>query len=150
MAAKKRILIIENQPLFALGIKKAIDDNYTYSICGTCSDARKSLEIIPRARPDLVILDLSLAVAAGSHITAEILACQPQTRILITIRDMDPSFVKKAKRTGAQGVFSKNQSPNELLSVIRKIFANEKLFAIPQEISSNKKCTKKLQQDLLT
>lgn len=149
MPAKKRVFIIEDQHLLALGMRKALEDSNFLFYCGQSNDARKAIASFSKAKPDLVVIDFALANAAGSHIFSEIKAAIPNSCILVVAQDLTASLIRRVKRAPVHGAISKASSIFEFVNSIHRIFENERVFALPGE---DKKVRKKdaLPQEILT
>jgi DNA-binding NarL/FixJ family response regulator len=128
MSNRKRVFVIDQQSLFALGIQKTLEEETPHIFCGHSDDARKSVSILPRAKPDLVIIDFALAHGAGVHYLAELRAARPQARILLIAQTQASPLLKKAKRIGAHGIFFRHQAPRELSSLIKNLFLGDTVF----------------------
>jgi len=55
-----RILIVEDHPIFRMGMEEMINQECDMTICGHAEDVPGAGKLIERERPDLVIVDLSL------------------------------------------------------------------------------------------
>jgi len=60
---KWRIFIVDDHPLIRIGLITRITEEKDLVVCGEATDGPKALSAIPKARPDLVIVDLSLQAA---------------------------------------------------------------------------------------
>ncbi len=80
---------------------------------GSVADARIGL---PACKPDVVILDISMADESGLTLLSEIpsgIAC-----IMLSVHD-SPAMVEKSIKLGAKGYLSKRCSPDELVQAVR-------------------------------
>src|SRR5437867_13338727 len=61
----KRIVIVDDHPLFRKGLQEMIHSDGTFVVCGEAGNAAGAMQIIRKRGADMAILDLSLPVAHG-------------------------------------------------------------------------------------
>ena len=118
----KTILIIEDDPrtLLALAVRLKGQGYSTW----TASDGIKGMQLAIRARPDLIILDISLPGGNGLEL-AETLRRKPQTGripIIFLTGSKEPTLRQKVMDLGAAGLLEKPYEPEELLLMIQMAF----------------------------
>ncbi len=69
---KKRIIIIDDHPLFREGIKTILSRKPKYEVVGETGTGRQGLQIVKDLKPDLVLLDLSLPDIRGLELIGDI------------------------------------------------------------------------------
>src|SRR5712691_11614633 len=113
----KRILIADDHLAVREGIRSLIDPDPDYEVVGEAADgneaARKALEL----RPDLILLDNSMPGLTGLEVARILRTNLPATKIVFLT--LDPGIRDLALATGAVAHVSKDQSPQEILRVIR-------------------------------
>ena len=62
---KSRIFIVDDHAMFREGMKHLIDREPDLTVCGDASGVEEALQGISELKPDLVIVDLSLAGSPG-------------------------------------------------------------------------------------
>ena len=87
------------------------------------------LEKIPEAKPDIVLLDISMPDRDGQSVAAEILRRYPDTRIIILSMHQTPEYVLPLIDMGVHGFVLKNTSHTELHSAIRLVFEGKKYYS---------------------
>src|SRR5437763_129551 len=68
----KRIVIVDDHPLFRKGLQEMIDSDGTFAVCGEAGNASEAMEVIRKLRPDMTIVDLSLPGANGIELIKNI------------------------------------------------------------------------------
>ena len=120
----KRIVVIDDHPLFRRGLEQLInssDDDF--NVCGEASDAATGMEIIRRLRPDLAIVDLSLPGANGIELIKNIRAEFKQLPVLILSMHDESLYAVRGLRAGAQGYVMKEEALENVIVAIREVLA---------------------------
>src|SRR5580704_4343676 len=83
-AKAKRIVIVDDHPLFRKGLEQLINStDDSFAICGEAGDAADGISRIRELKPDLVIVDLSLPGANGIELIKNIRAEFEKLPVLI-------------------------------------------------------------------
>jgi len=61
----KRIVIVDDHPLFRKGLEQLIHSEDGFAVCGEANNAPEAMDVIRKLNPDLAIVDLSLPGANG-------------------------------------------------------------------------------------
>jgi DNA-binding NarL/FixJ family response regulator len=85
--------------------------------CGTVGDALKK---IPRAQPDVVLMDIQLPDATGVECTAKIKQHMPAVHIVILTVYEDSERIFQALRAGACGYLLKRAQPEKVIAAVRE------------------------------
>ncbi len=118
MDQKKRILIIDDHPLFREGIKAIIQGDSRYEVIGEAGDASHGLKSVRKFEPDLAVVDLSLPDISGFDLIRDILKYYPDIRILILSMHSKVDYIVKAFQAGAFGYITKESAADMLISGI--------------------------------
>src|SRR5947208_9624025 len=70
----KRIVVVDDHPLFRKGLQELIHSDGSFAVCGEADNTSEAMELIRRLRPDLAIVDLSLPGANGIELIKNIRA----------------------------------------------------------------------------
>ena len=62
---KKKILIVEDHPLFRVTLARLISQELAMMVCGEADNIKDALTIIERTHPDAAIVDLTLQGSGG-------------------------------------------------------------------------------------
>ena len=69
---KKKILIVEDQKIIALDLKKSLK-NRGYEIAGICDNAEDAIKLTEENHPDLILMDIMLNGKLNGIETAELI-----------------------------------------------------------------------------
>jgi len=123
-AKAKRIVIVDDHPLFRKGLEQLINSSDdAFAICGEAGDAAEGISVIRRLKPDLVIVDLSLPGANGIELIKNIRAEFQKLPVLILSMHDESLYALRALRAGAQGYVMKQEALENVINAIREVLA---------------------------
>jgi DNA-binding NarL/FixJ family response regulator len=118
MSEKKRVLIVDDHPVFREGLKSLVDRSVNYRVVGEVGSGEEALAIIAELRPDLLALDISLPDMSGIE-TARIVAERfAGVRILMLSMHQKFGYVADAFRAGARGYVVKDAAGGKLIEAL--------------------------------
>ena len=118
----KRIVIVDDHPLFRKGLQEMIHSDGTFAVCGEAGNAAEAMEIIRKLNPDLAIVDLSLPGANGIELIKNIRAEFPKLPILVLSMHDESLYAVRALRAGADGYVMKHEAMANVIHAIREVF----------------------------
>jgi DNA-binding NarL/FixJ family response regulator len=118
---KKRIIIIDDHPLFREGIKTILNRKPKYEVVGETGTGRDGLQMVKDLKPDLVLLDLSLPDMRGLELIGDILKFSTNTGILMVSMHSKIDYIVKSFQYGAMGYIVKESAADTLLNAIEHI-----------------------------
>lgn len=109
-----RLLICDDQIIVREGLQVIFDSDPDIEVVGTATDGAQAIELIPRLRPDIILMDLKMPIMNGVQATRVIKERFPAIYVLVlTTYDAD-EWVFDAVRSGAEGYLLKD-TPREML-----------------------------------
>lgn len=119
--AGKRILIVDDHPVFRHGLSQLIAQMDELAICGEAENSKSALEAMRRHQPDVVLLDVSMPGPNGIEVIKHMLAEQPRLTILVVSMHDESLYALRALRAGAKGYLMKHQALDSILEALRKV-----------------------------
>ena len=111
-----RLVIIEDHPLVAQGFKALLEQHY--EVAEMVLDSTQALEAVERAKPDLVLLDLSMPGRNGIQLLPAIKKARKGVKVVVVTMHQDRTVANLAMNSGADGFVPKEATPTELLEAI--------------------------------
>lgn len=118
MNERRKIVIIEDHPLFREGIKTILDRTQRYEVVAEAGTGQEGLRMVRELMPDLVLLDLSLPDMGGLELINEILTDFCKINILIISMHSKIDHIIKSFQCGAMGYIVKESAADTLLAAI--------------------------------
>ncbi|MGO8701689.1 MAG: response regulator [Limisphaerales bacterium] len=122
---KKRILIVDDHPLFCEGLQRVIDRHPELMVCGQAADAVSAMGAVAELRPDMVLVDISLEKTNGLDLIKSLKSNYEELPILVISMHEEALYAERAIRAGAQGYIMKNQPIKIVRDAILKVFAGD-------------------------
>ncbi len=124
-----RVLIVEDQKIMQKHFEEIIKWDERFCHIKTIRDASQAAACCGGNQIDLVLMDV-LTLHNNSGLTAArvIKEKYPWIRVVIITSLIDPEILVKARSSGADGLWYKDHSEEEILSVLERILQGEKVF----------------------
>jgi len=134
-----RVCLVEDQTLVRQGIQTLLDHVDDIDDVAEAKNVDEALHVIPKSKPDVVLLDMYLPKRNGLEVLRELKRseCLPPTLILTTF-DED-KFVIGGLQAGAKGYLLKDVSLEQLTNAIRTLAGGGTLVypAVTQRLLDN-------------
>ncbi len=124
-SARRRIFIVDDHPMMLEGMSRLIDSEPGLTCCGTATSAESALAGIERAKPDLVITDLTLPNRSGLDLIKDIKAAFPRLLVFVYSMHDETFYAERALRAGARGYLMKEAGSEAMLAGIQRVLAGE-------------------------
>jgi DNA-binding NarL/FixJ family response regulator len=122
---KTRIFIVDDHPIVREGLSLMMNREPDLMVCGEAEEATGALQAITSARPDLLIVDISLSGPDGLDLLKSIRARYPSLPVLILSMHDESIYAERALRAGANGYIMKQEATEKVLVAVRQILAQK-------------------------
>ena len=117
-AAPVRVVIADDQRLFAEALEAILSTDARISVVGRAGDGASAVDLVRDERPDVVLMDIAMPVMDGIEATEKIRVEAPDTRVIVLTGSEAPKDVSRARAAGAAGYVTKDQIAGDLLRAI--------------------------------
>lgn len=118
-----RILIVDDHPLVRSGFAQLIGDCPDLEVCGEAGDMAEALAQIETTRPDLAIIDLSLAGGSGLDLIERIKSQDKDILMLVASMHDETLYAERVLAAGARGYINKQEAQDSIIRAIRQVLA---------------------------
>jgi DNA-binding NarL/FixJ family response regulator len=125
MADKKKILLVDDHPLFRAGLKSLLVDNPSFQIIGEAGDGEEAIRLTKTLKPDLLLLDITLPDKSGIEITRELKERFPEILIMIVSMHSRIDYITESFRAGALGYVIKESAAERLVQGLETVARGE-------------------------
>lgn len=126
---KTRVLLVDDHPIFRQGLAALLKPEPDLTVCGHAVNAREALVAVATTKPDLALVDLSLAESDGIDLLKDLKAYHPRLPVIMLSMHDEMLYAESALRAGARGYVMKREPPQVLLQAIRKVLRGGMAFS---------------------
>ena len=119
-----RIAIVDDHPLFREGVTRSLSEIGGFEMVGEGATAQDAERIVATARPDILLLDISMP-GGGLAAVAGILAGHPAQKIVMLTVSEANADVTMALNAGVRGYVLKGIGSRALADILRNVAAGE-------------------------
>lgn len=129
---KVRIMIVDDHPVFRLGLRELINQEKDLVVCGEAEDYSSAWNEIRRLEPEMVLVDISLKDRDGISLVKEINRYYNEMPVLVVSMHDETRFAERSLLAGAKGYIMKQETLTSIVTAIRcilegKIYLSERL-----------------------
>ena len=117
--APTRVMIVEDQQLIRRAFKTMLSLEPDLDVVAEAGDGLEAVRLAKLTRPDVILMDLQMPRLGGVAATRQILAEQPQIRIIVLTTFDNDEIVLDAVSAGAAAYLLKDAAEADILSTIR-------------------------------
>ncbi len=122
---KHRIFLVDDHPVFRQGVIGVIESEADMVVCGQAESVDEALERIETAKPDIVLVDISLKGVDGLDLVRSIKAQYAQIPTLVLSAHDEKGYAERAIRAGAMGYVMKKENIEIVIQAIRKVLKGQ-------------------------
>lgn len=116
------VMLVDDHAVVRFGFRMLLEATEDIRVVAEAESADAAYQQIPVAKPDVIVMDISLGDTMGVEATRRIIARDKTARVLGLSSHEDPSYVRYMLKAGALGYLSKRSAPDELIHAIRQVF----------------------------
>lgn len=116
-----RIIIVDDHPIFRMGMKELLNQERDFSVCGLAEDIAGARIALAKHKPDVALVDISLSKENGLDLVKEIASHHKNIAVLVLSLHDESVWAERAIRAGAKGYVMKKQASASVITAVRNI-----------------------------
>jgi NarL family two-component system response regulator LiaR len=137
-----RVFVVDDHAIVRDGIQSLLATETDIEFVGEAEDGTEAVAGVQTLQPDVILMDLVMPEMDGIEAIRQIIANQPEARILVLTSFTADDKVFPAIKAGAMGYLLKDTGSEELMRAIHQVYRGES--------SINPKIARKLLQEIST
>jgi DNA-binding NarL/FixJ family response regulator len=116
-----RLLLVDDHPVMRAALAALLGFEKDFLIVGQADDGTTALRVWRENRPDVCLLDVTMAGMDGFETLRRLREISPQARVLMLTSSESAEDMEHAMAAGAQGYLTKNVDYADLVAAIRSV-----------------------------
>jgi two-component system, NarL family, invasion response regulator UvrY len=117
------ILLVDDHAVVREGYRRLIEKQAGLKVVAEAGDAASAYQAYKTAKPDVVVMDISMPGRGGIDAVRQIRQLDADARILMFTMHASASYAEQAFRAGAKGYVTKSSPPQLLIEAVRSVYA---------------------------
>lgn len=122
---KIKIMLADDHHIVRQGLRALLAEYEDLEVIGEAEDGFKAVRLARDIKPDVIIMDIKMPGMSGIEATREIIAENPQMKIIALSMHSERQFISKMLEVGASGYLLKDCAFEELVTAIRNAVAGQ-------------------------
>lgn len=114
-----KVIICDDQAIVRDGLELLLKLEKDIEVVGVAQDGAQAVELVTKAPPDLVLMDLKMPGVNGVEATRQICQAFPGVKVLVLTTFDDDEWVFDALRAGASGYLLKDTPREKVIEAVR-------------------------------
>lgn len=119
-----RVMLVDDHALVRMGFRMLLADAQV-EVVAEADSGEQACADYPKARPDVVVMDIAMPGMGGLEAVRRLLAQDPKARILVLSAHEDTAHPSRVLRAGALGYLTKRSAPDALIAAVTAVAANK-------------------------
>jgi len=120
-----KVLIIENHPIFSMGLSVMIKKLQDFQIIGEAVNSTDAMKIAKNEKPRLVIMDIALGKESGLDLITQLKTLDSDILILVISMYDERFYSERVLRLGARGYIMKDRSVDNVKEAIKTVVSGK-------------------------
>ena len=121
-----RIVVVDDHAVVRSGLRLLLGAEEDMEVVGDAGSVRDAVFEVRAAKPDVVLLDVTMPGESGIDGLPKLLQEAPEARVLMLSMQDDPSYVREAFAAGARGYVLKEAIDAEVVTAVREVAAGNR------------------------
>lgn len=126
-----RIILVDDHAVVRTGLKALLGKERDLDVVGEAANGAEGVALAERLKPDVIVMDLSMATMNGLEATKVIVSKKLPSRVLILTMHAEEEYVVPLMEAGAAGFVLKTAPDREVVDAVRAV-ARGDLYVRPE------------------
>lgn len=126
-----RVFLVDDHTLFLKGLKSLLDPLHDFTVVGEAYNGLEFLEKFEAARPDVVLMDISMPEMDGIEASKKVLEQDPNLKIITLSMYGDQEYYSRMLEIGVRGFVLKDSDIQEVKTAIHTVAEGGNYFSQP-------------------
>lgn len=124
-----RVVLVDDHAMFRTGVRAELDQSDLIEVVGEAADVQEAVDVITKAAPDVVLLDVHLPGGGGGEVLRQVHPKAPDVRFLaLSVSDTAEDVIGTI-RVGARGYVTKSITGDDLIDAIQQVADGDAVFS---------------------
>jgi DNA-binding NarL/FixJ family response regulator len=114
-----RVLIVDDHAFVRRGVQHILDLLSEWELCGEAANGMDGVRMVDELRPDVVLMDVSMAGMDGIQATRKVRNTNSRIKIILITLHESVEVLRSGFRAGANGYLLKADAEEELIKALR-------------------------------
>jgi DNA-binding NarL/FixJ family response regulator len=124
-----RVMLVDDHEIVRQGIRSLVESMPDCVLCAEAADGEAAIKAAPEARPDVVVLDVSMPKISGLDVMVELKKLLPAAEILVLTMHDSEKIMAQALRAGARGYVNKTETGERLVEALTAVSRHQTYFS---------------------
>lgn len=116
-----RIAIADDHDVVRQGLRSVLRNELDFHVVAEAADGVSALRMVEQYKPDVLLIDVSMAGTCGLEVIRECGRISPATRAIVVTMHASELYIATAFRNGAAGYVLKDRCSSELPDAVRHV-----------------------------
>lgn len=130
---KITVILVDDHAIIRAGFRLLLATEANIEVIAEAERGEQALQLYSDLKPDVIIMDLSMAGIGGLETTRRLVLRHEDAKIIVFSVHHEKVYVQRAMNAGAKGYICKHAHPDVLVTAIKKV-ANGEIYVEPNLI----------------
>jgi len=123
-----RVLVADDHEVVLEGVRSLIERQPDLEVCGLATTGREAVDLARKARPDVVVLDMTMPELNGLDAIRQIRKALPDTEVVVFSAHSSEDIIEEVFEAGAKSYIEKTEASRDLVKAIRSLAEHKPFF----------------------
>ena len=119
--AKITVVLVDDHAIVRAGFRLLLATESDIDVIAEASRGEEILQIYSELKPDIVVMDLSMAGIGGLETTRRLVMREDDAKIIVFSVHHEKVYIQRALDAGARGYICKHAHPDRLIDAIKQV-----------------------------